>query len=172
MIVGRILKKALRLLLAAVVFLATGCPYTKMVGMYGIQPAYGIEPPPHDPTVSVVDFSYEPAVLHAGGKANFTAVTSRALLDYEGYVIVEIGDPDAGSVWAVPDGGVRVYLNDYGTDGDEVAQDGVWTGHYTCPTVGAPFYNLPVTAHIQWTDGFVSEEFLANSLSFLPGASQ
>ncbi|MBN2081612.1 hypothetical protein JW859_05310 [bacterium] len=163
-----ILKKVLRLLLALVVFLATGCPYGKIVGMYGIQPAYGIEPPPHDPSVSVTNFDYEPAVLQVGETINFTAITSRALLDYEGYVVAEIGDPEAGSVWATPHGGVRVYMRDDGSDGDGVAQDGVWYGHYTCPTISTPYYNLPVTAHIQWTDGYASEDFTGNSLSILP----
>jgi len=168
MTVGRILKRVLRLLLAAVVFLATGCPYTKVVGMYGIQPAYGVEPPVYDPSVTVTNFDYDPAVLQTGETINFTAITSRALLDYEGNVVVEIGDPSAGSVWAIPDGGVRVYMYDDGTHGDGVPFDGVWSGRYSCPTFNVPVYNLPVTAHIQWADGYVSEEFSGNSLSILP----
>ena len=110
----------------------------------GSQPVYGPMPVPlpHEPDVTITDFSYTPASpIRVGDTITFTAKLSR--------------HTDAGHIGATVKRLIvaATYCNDIGYEADAVAGDGVYTGKITWEASMGTGSGLPVYATLRWDDG-------------------
>ena len=140
-LLGRLGTVLRRCWLVAVALLA-GCPIPGIYGLYGPQPAYGVTPPPHDPTVQITDFSYSPSSpIRLGDTLTFTAQLSHPAQGSSLEVV--LGDP---AVNFAP-------LRDDGRAPDDIANDGVYRG----TALWKPSFGLaqdkPVKVQMTWYDG-------------------
>ena len=107
-------------------------------------PAYGtpFTPPPHDPTVQLIDFSYSPpSPIHLGDSLTLTARLNHYAEGCE--LDARYGDP---IVYLAP-------LYDDGYPPDATARDGVYTGMLVwTPQLGLG-ENMPVSLKLEWYDG-------------------
>jgi hypothetical protein len=125
----------------ALVSLLAGCWGGGIKALYGPEPLYGIQPPPHDPSLTIQDFSYTPASPVAqGSQLEFSAKTSKPT--DAAYMTVSVGDP---RIDFFP-------LQDNGVAPDAVADDGIWTGQWTLPQNQTG--TLPVIVRLEWLDGY------------------
>jgi hypothetical protein len=150
------LRNLARLTLSAVLFLASGLWNACGRGMYGIDvPMYGFVPAPHDPSVTIEDFSYTPttAVL-PGDTVEFHATTSKPTS--AGEIFGSIGDPPVG----------MLYLFDNGIEPDMEAGDGIWTCEWEVPPEAPPGSHR-VVVHMRWFDGFTSQRAFGQPLTIL-----
>ncbi|GEM_PF-2176416 len=133
-----------------------------------ITPLYGPPPVEHDPAVQIADFTYQPASpIRVGDTLRFIATTSKSFDGYGADVYAIIGDEQSAPLIGCETPTLGVWLNDYGVEADEVAADGVWTGEREWLEDYGPQQNLPVAAHLYWTDNYVTEAVHAAPLTVL-----
>jgi len=155
----RLRRLALRIMLAGLAWLA-GCGWDETGGG---QPVYGPMPVPlpHEPDVTITDFSYAPASpIHVGDTVTFTTTLNR--------------HTDTGHV------GVTVkrlivaatYCNDIGDEADAVAGDGVYTGQITWEATMGTGSGLPVFATLRWDDGAPGQTLAGPPLTVLPAEEE
>lgn len=147
----RMLRKLMGLVLGFVSFLAGG--------MWGCgAAAYGVEPPPHDPTVTLDDFSYTPpSPVNPGDRLEFTATTNKPT--GSAWLTVLVGDPPEFSVM----------LNDKGIAPDSIREDGIWHGEIDLPLDASLAEDLPTIARLSWQDGFPGQEVAGEDLTIVDG---
>lgn len=122
--------------------LLAGCPAPLFYGMYGPQPAYGVTPPPHDPTVAIADFSYSPASpIHIGDTLTFTATLTHAA---PGNVLQVVAGEQPVNF---------VLLRDDGWAPDTHANDGVYRGTLLWKASFGPVTSLSLKVQMTWYDG-------------------
>lgn len=132
-----------------------------------VQP-YSVPPPPIDSTVKIEGFTYTPASpIKVGDRLTFTASFNRPVLPEAGELKILIGSKDQPLVGYAPNG-MLVTANDEERDGDLVYFDGIWTSELIWLEVMGAQQDLPVSAHLEWSNGFVSEEVFAAPLTVLP----
>ena len=142
MVGGKKLLRALwRAALIGVAWVA-GCHVPVWVPAYGAVPLYGMPPTPHDPTVQITDFSYEPASpVRIGDTLTFTTTLNHATNG--AYLQVVIGEPPVNFAM----------LNDYGIAADAHAYDGIYSGLLEWTPAFGPIANEPMVVHLSWEDG-------------------
>lgn len=119
---------------------------------YGVA-CYGVESPPGDPTVTITDFSYQPASIKIGDTIKFTAEINKQS-DYgsDCWLTVDFGNESYDAAHLDVSYPSWFILNDSGQDGDAVAGDLV----YSYDLVWSELYNtvedLPVTVSLKWWD--------------------
>ena len=158
------MRRALRhlgLLALGMLAALTGC--NPPVGMA----VYGPPPVQHDPTVEVTDFSYQPASpAHVGDTLRFTATTNAPFFGWEGEIRVVIGNEQTGPLVGYDSATLEVLLNDYGWEADVAQGELEWLAEY------GPQQELPVAAHLWWTDGYMTEAVFAAPLTVLEAEEQ
>ena len=134
-----------------------------------IAPMYGPPPVEHDPSIEIADFSYQPASpIRVGDTLRFTATTSQPFDGYGGEIRAVIGEEQIGPLVGHEYPIQHVWLNDHGVEGDEIAADGIWTGELEWLPEYGPQQDLPVSAHLQWADGYSTAPITAPALTVLP----
>lgn len=110
--------------------------------MPGGQADYGVQAPPHDPTVELIDFSYTPASpIHVGDTLTFTATLNHHSVSSD--LVVRLGEPPVD----------MVPLNDTGYPPDVTANDGVYTGNLIWTPELGPASGMLITLQMLWFDG-------------------
>jgi hypothetical protein len=131
-----------------------------------VRAMYGPPPVEHDPTVGIADFSYEPArTIEVGETLRFTATTNKPFSGYAGEIRVVVGDAQTAPLAGYDSPTLQLWLSDNGFPPDQTGADGVWTGEFTWLAEYGLQQNLPVSAHLRWTDGYVTESVSAPSLT-------
>ena len=134
--------------------LLAGCPAPLAIGVYGPQPAYGVTPPPHDPTVQITDFSYTPSSpIHRGDTLTFTAKLSRPAPGNALEVV--LGDPARNFA----------ALRDDGLAPDDHANDGVYRGTAVWKYSFGLAQDEPVKVQMTWSDGVPGGELAGPPLT-------
>lgn len=156
----RLIRKIAGLALGLVAFIA-GCWWNGGGPAYGVFPAYGVPippPPPHDPTVTLDDFSYAPPSPAKPGDTLALIATTNKPTD-AARITVRVGDP------------IQHYaeLNDDGWGADDVADDGVWHGELGIRPDATPEQDLPVKVQLIWQDGAEGQELAGEDLTILEG---
>ncbi len=155
-----ILRLLFGIVLGFVSFLA-GCGGSLIKAMYGVELMYGppsIPRTPHDPTVTLDEFSYAPpGPANPGDKLEFSATTNKAT--DAGWIYATVGDPPV----------YGIALNDLGLGGDAVADDGIWHGEWVIQEGAPPAIDLPVKAEIRWEDGYPGQELAGEDLTITDG---
>jgi len=150
------LTKMLRRVASAILLGLSGSVFVNCGGAYG-SPVPPDPPPPHDPSVVLLDFSYTPASpIHMGDALHLTATLNKPTA--AGIVFVDIGDP-----WRI-----TLFLNDYGASGDAVAGDGVCSAYYEWDAWGGTGSDLPVVAELSWLDHTPGQTLDGPPLTVLP----
>ena len=110
-----------------VITMIVGCD--PIAPLYGIMPAYGVTPPSEnpDPSLQLVDLSYQPASPVADAAELTITVTANKASQAADGVLVDIGENNNQIDFAIR-GQLRAYLVDTGMAPDEAAGDGVFTG--------------------------------------------
>ncbi len=139
--------------------LLAGCGYlneTHFHADYGVAVPPPPPPIPHDPTVTLDDFSYTPpSPVSPGDTLEFTATTNKPT--NAGEIYISFGDPPV----------FRAYLNDNGAGADDVANDGIWHGEFPLQHNTPPFEDLSVIARLHWDDGAEPLELAGEDLTIL-----
>lgn len=123
-------------LLSGTVFVA--CPAYGGQALYGPPPI----PLPHEPDVTITDFSYTPASpIHLGETLTFSATLSRHT--DAGWISAVVKKPELASA----------YCNDLGLAADAAPGDGIYTGTLDWEPPLSTGTSLPVYAELVWEDG-------------------
>ena len=146
-------KALLRLALVAAAWLA-GCHTPIFSPAYGMQPLYGIDWPPHDPTVAITDFSYTPqSPVHIGDTLSFTTTLNHATDGAN----LEVAIGQSAVQYAM--------LQDYGWAPDARAHDGIYSGTLEWQPAFGPITNQPVVVRLIWYDGYPGLELAGPPLT-------
>ena len=110
--------------------------------MPGGQLDYGVQTPPHDPTVELIDFSYTPASpIHVGDTLTFSAKLNHHSEAAD--LVVRLGEPPVE----------MAALRDDGSPPDLKANDGVYAGKLVWTPELGPAADLLITFQLLWFDG-------------------
>jgi len=154
--------RLLNLLALSVLAALTGCQPPVVVGMYGPAPVE------HDPSVEITDFSYTPSSsIEVGDAISFSGTTSKSVNSWDCAVIVTVGsqeNPVPG--WA--SGIVESAIEPASEEGKSTGQDTAWAGQMTWYPEYGLGQDLPVSAHLEWSDGYVTYNVAALPLTVLP----
>lgn len=129
--------------LSGLLCLLAGCGINLAIDPgHNIQLDYGMPVPEHDPSVTLVDFTYTPAgPVRIGDKLLLIAHSNKPF--NAGYIEALIGS--SRQPFAA--------LNDSGHAPDQTAADGVWTGAVQWQELFPQGQDLPVCVELRWYDG-------------------
>ena len=133
-----------------------------------IAPMYGPAPVEHDPSVEITDFTYSPdGSIHIGESISFSGKTSQQINYWDCAFIVTVGsqeNPVPG--WA---SGIAEYaIEPASEEGKSTGRDSLWAGQMTWYPEYGLGQDLPVSAHLEWSDGYQTEPVMASPLMVLP----
>ena len=120
---------------------------------------YGVPslPPPHDPTVVLLDFSYTPASpIHVGDTLTLRATLNKHM--HAGWMQAVFKNFKFASV----------DLLDDGVAPDDLAEDGVYSGSMSWEPELGNGKGLRVFAELQWFDDYEGQQLDAPPLTILP----
>lgn len=139
--------KLLLYMVSGLCALLAGCFGGSTEALYGPP-----NPPPHDPTVTLTDFSYTPATgVRAGDTITYTVTASKTINFDAGQVRVQLGTQEQ-PIAGVTSRTLFAWPKDDGNAPDAVAGDGVFTAERQIPPFVKPQQGIPVVAEIDWFD--------------------
>ena len=133
-----------------------------------IAPLYGPAPVEHDPSVEITDFSYTPASsIQLGESLTFSGKTNQQINQWDCAFIVTVGSQQSPvSGWT---SGIAEYAIEPASEqGRSTGRDDQWTGDLVWYPEYGLGQDLPVSAHLEWSDGYQTEPVMTAPLTVLP----